>query len=203
MNNHRIQKFTSKGEYIASAGLYGTGDGQLKYPYGIAIDEKDVLYVIDAFNHRIQKFNSDLKFISKWGSQEAIGIKLYMPHEIAIAKDGNIILSDRQNHRIAVFSKDGSLIKRFGEYGEGNDAKGGQFSEPHGIAVSSAGDIFVCDRYNFRVQKFNSDLKYQTQWLTSGSNDNSQYFPLGIAVLADGSVFIADHYSHSIQKFKL
>ena len=56
---------------MASVGSYGTEDGQLKYPYVIAIDENDILYVIDAFNYSIKKFTSDIKFISKWGSQES------------------------------------------------------------------------------------------------------------------------------------
>jgi DNA-binding beta-propeller fold protein YncE len=203
MNNNRIQKFSSKGDYISSVGAYGTGDAELKYPYGITIDASDVLYVIDAFNYSIKKFSSDLKFISKWGSQESIGIKLYMPHEIAITKDGNVILSDRQNHRLAVFTKDGNLVKRIGEYGEGKDAKGGQFSEPHGLAVNSGGDIFVTDRYNFRIQKLNSNGTPQVQWLASGIFEDDKYFPLGITIGNDGCVYITDHYAHCIQKYKL
>ena len=146
---------------MLSTGSYGSEDGQFKYPYGIAIDKNDILYVIDAFNYRMQKFSSDLEFLSKWGDQESIGFKLYMPHELAVTKDGNIIMSDRQNHRISVFSPDGVLIKRFGDFGEGNDTAGSQFSEPHGIAVNENGDIFVCDRYNFRIQKFSSDGEFQ------------------------------------------
>jgi tripartite motif-containing protein 71 len=159
------------------------------------------LYVIDAFNYRIQKFNTDLKFTGKWGSQESIGFKLYMPHEIAVLKDGNIVISDRQNHRISVFSKDGNLIKRFGDFGEGKDAKGNQFSEPHGVAVGGNGDIFVCDRYNFRIQEFNANGEFVKLWLTPGLFDNSKHFPLGITVTKEGSVFVTDHLAHCIQKF--
>lgn len=201
MNNNRIQKFSPNGEFLSSTGLYGTENGQLKYPYGIAIDEKDVLYVIDAFNYRIQKFDSDLKFLSKWGDQETIGFKLYMPHEIAITKDGNIILSDRQNHRISFFTRDGSLIKRFGEYGEGRDSGGKQFSEPHGIAVNEFGEIFICDRYNFRIHKFNSDGEFLAKWYTSGVFDDSKHFPLGITTTKNGSIYVSDHYAHCIQKY--
>lgn len=202
MNNNRVQKFTADGRYLASVGSYGTANGQMKYPRGIAIDGNDVLYVIDAYNYRIQTFNSDLKFLSTWGSAESIGIKLYMPQEIAITKEGNIIMSDRQNHRIAVFTTDGKLVKRFGDYAEGADARGGLFSEPHGIAVAANGDIFISDRYNFRIQQFDAANNYQTQWLTPGVFDDSKHFPLGIAVYAN-TVYVADHYSHTIQRYKL
>jgi tripartite motif-containing protein 71 len=202
MNNNRIQKFSPKGDYLASIGSYGTEDGKFKYPYGIAVDEKDIVYVIDAFNYRIQKFTSDLKFLSKWGSEESIGFKAYMPHEIAIAKDGNVILSDRQNHRMSVFSKDGALVKRFGDYGEGKEAKVGQFSEPHGIAVSAKGDLYVCDRYNFRIQVLSANGEPQAQWLTSGVFDDSKQFPIAVAAGPDGCVYVVDHYAHCIQKYK-
>jgi DNA-binding beta-propeller fold protein YncE len=183
--------------------MYGTANAQFKYPYGIAIDANDVLYVIDAFNYRVQKFSADLQFISAWGSAESIGIKLYMPHEIAITKEGNVIMSDRQNHRIAIFTSDGKLVKRFGDYAEGHSAKGGLFSEPHGIAVDINGDIFISDRYNFRIQQFDVNNNYKAQWFTPGSFDDSKHFPLGIRVGSDNNIYIADHYAHRIYKYKM
>ncbi|TFG90977.1 MAG: hypothetical protein E4H16_00710, partial [Candidatus Atribacteria bacterium] len=125
----------------------------------------------------------------------------YMPHEIAVTKEGSIILSDRQNHRISFFSKDGILIKRVGEYGEGKEAGGNQFSEPHGIAVSNSGNIFVCDRYNFRIQELNSAGSFLTQWYTTGNLDNSNHFPLGITTTKDGNIYITDHYANCVQKY--
>ena len=202
MNNNRIQKFNSSGEFVSATGSYGTADGQFKYPYGIVVDEMDIIYVLDAFNYRVQKLNSDLKFVSKWGDQESIGFKLYMPHEIAVSNEGNIILSDRQNHRISVFTKEGALVKRFGDFGEGDGIKGGLFSEPHGVAVNEDGDIFVCDRYNFRVQKFNQGMQYQTQWITPGPLDNSKHFPLGVAVIG-GTVYVTDQYEHCVFKYSV
>lgn len=83
------------------------------------------------------------------------------------------------------------------------NAKGGQFSEPHGLAVSKSGDIYITDRYNFRVQKLNAGGQPQLQWLTTGISEDDKYFPLGITIAADGSVFITDHYAHCVQKYKL
>ena len=94
------------------------------------------------------------------------------------------------------------MVKRLGEYGEGKDARGGQFSEPHGVAVSKDGDIFVCDRYNFRIQKFNPTGEYQSAWLTSGVFDDSKHFQIGIAVGQNGTVYVSDHYAHCIQVYK-
>ena len=201
MYNHRIQKFDPAGRFISSAGSYGFGDGQFKYPYGLAVDDKDVVYVIDAFNYRIQKFNSDLEFLSGWGSQESIGIKLYMPHEIAVSKDGGIILSDRQNHRISFFTGDGILIRRIGEFGEGNGSLGMQFSEPHGVGVDEAGNLYICDRYNFRIHKISPSGNFIFQWFTSGVFDDSKHFPIGIAITKEGDIYVTDHYAHCVQKY--
>ena len=201
MQNNRIQKFSASGEFLAASGSYGKGEGHFKYPYGIAIDKDDILYVVDAFNYRIQKLSSDLGFISAWGNQEKIGFKLYMPHELVVSKDGNIILSDRQNHRISIFTKDGDLVKRFGDYCEGPQSGADRFSEPHGITVNAAGEIFVCDRYNFRVHKFTSDGKDLFHWTTSGNHDDSKHFPLGITVPENNNIYITDHFAHCIQVY--
>jgi len=203
MNNNRIQKFNPDGRFIASAGSYGTGNGQFKYPYGITSDSNDILYVIDAFNYRIQKFTRDLEFVGIWGDQESIGFRLYMPHEIASDAEGNIIMSDRQNHRISVFSKEGAILKRFGAFGEGPDAKPGEFSEPHGLAVNSEGQLFICDRYNFRIQKLTGEGKPVSSWMTPGLPDDSKHYPLGITSYRNGCIYVSDHYAHCIQKYAL
>lgn len=204
MNNNRIQKFSPDGRHLLTAGTYGPGDQEFKYPYGIAIDADDNLYVIDAFNYRIKKLDANLKVLAQWGSQESIGIKLYMPHEIAVSKDGKLIVTDRQNHRVSIFTKDGKLVGRFGEFGEGAGVKGLQFSEPHGVATGPNGEIFICDRYNFRIQKFSAQKEFQTQWVTSATFDDSRFFPLGIAIGANGTtVYVTDHYDHTVHVYKL
>lgn len=91
-----------------------------------------------------------------------------MPHEIAVTKDGNIVLSARQNHPFSVFKNDGQLVKRVGEYGEGINAKGCEFSEPNGLAVSANGDIYICDRYIFS--------KINSKWRASNAMAYIWYF---------------------------
>ena len=56
--NHRIQKFTSSGEFITSWGSEGSGDGEFNFPSGIAVHCNDVIFVTDSLN-RIQVFFSD------------------------------------------------------------------------------------------------------------------------------------------------
>jgi DNA-binding beta-propeller fold protein YncE len=126
-----------------------------------------------------------------------------MPHEIAVLQDGNIALSDRQNHRISVFTPGGSLVRRFGDYKEGAASAGGNFSEPHGLAIAPDGALLVCDRYNFRVQKFAPQGEFQLLWKTMGTGDDSRHFPLGIVADKAGNVYVTDHYQHSVQKYRI
>jgi DNA-binding beta-propeller fold protein YncE len=201
--NHRIQQFTAEGKFIRAAGAYGSGDGQFKHPYGLAVDARDVLYAIDTLNARVQKFDRELKFLGAWGSAETIGFKVYMPHEIAVLPGGGVALSDRQNHRISVFTPEGRVVRRFGDYGEGAAVAGGAFSEPHGIAATLDGALFVCDRYNFRIQRFSAGGAFESLWKTAGTGDESERYPLGIAVNRNGDVYVTDHYRHQIQKYRI
>jgi sugar lactone lactonase YvrE len=54
--NHRVQKFTTDGEFIASWGANGRGPGQLDQPWGVARDSQGRMFVLDSYNHRVQRF---------------------------------------------------------------------------------------------------------------------------------------------------
>jgi DNA-binding beta-propeller fold protein YncE len=56
--NHRIQKFTSNGNFITKWGSEGKAAGQFKNPKGIAIDNTGNVYVTDTGNNRIQCLKS-------------------------------------------------------------------------------------------------------------------------------------------------
>lgn len=68
-SNHRIQKFTSDGQFVATWGTLGTGDGEFKEPRGIAVDNSGFVYVTDmGNNHRLQKFTVNGQFVAILGS---------------------------------------------------------------------------------------------------------------------------------------
>ncbi len=77
----------------------------------------------------------------------------------------------------------------------------GQFYSPAGIAVSSAGNVYVADTDNNLVQKFTSAGVFVTQWGGSGSGDGQFEYPYGIAVDTKGNVYVADTGNNRIQKF--
>jgi NHL repeat-containing protein len=54
--NHRVQKFTTEGQFIASFGHNGRREGELDQPWGIARDSQGRMFVLDTYNHRVQRF---------------------------------------------------------------------------------------------------------------------------------------------------
>ncbi len=84
------------------------------------------------------------------------------PTDIAFDGDGNIFISDGyKNMSVAKLDKNGKWIKRVGK---GNGAERGdgpgEFNNPHGIATDAAGNVYVADRSNIRVQVLDSDLNF-------------------------------------------
>jgi DNA-binding beta-propeller fold protein YncE len=54
--NHRVQKFTTEGQFVGSFGHNGRREGELDQPWGIACDSKHRMFVLDTYNHRVQRF---------------------------------------------------------------------------------------------------------------------------------------------------
>jgi len=88
-------------------------------------------------------------------------------------------------------------LTQWGLYGSGD----GQFDYPAGVATDAAGNVYVTDNHNQRIQKFTDTGTYLTQWGSYGSGDGQFNHPLGIATDAAGNVYVSDFYNNRIQKF--
>ena len=125
-HNHRIQKFTSSGVFLAKWGSEGSGNGQFSYPSGVAVDGSGNVYVADTINDRIQKFSSEGVFLAKWGSSGSGDGQFSGPQGVAVDGSGNVYVADTGNNRIQKFSPDGVFLAKWGSSGSGD----GQFSGP-------------------------------------------------------------------------
>ncbi len=152
--SRRIQKFDSRGNFLTKWGSYGTGDGQFRYPTGVATDGARNVYVADFDNHRIQKFTGDGDFLTKWGSYGTGDGQFRQPTGVATDAAGNVCVAERGrwwfNHRIQKFDSSGNFLTKWGSYG----TRDGQFRAPWGVATDAAGNVYVADTYNHRIQKF-------------------------------------------------
>ena len=79
---------------------------------------------------------------------------------------GNIYVADGYgNARIAKFDKNGKFIKSWGSKG----LAPGQFNTIMGIALDSQGNVYVADAGNRRIQVFDTDGTFKTQFLNAGT----------------------------------
>ena len=145
--NHRVQVFDLDGNYLDEwgtlcdlrtgegcsdpdgAGPLEVGDGQLRKPFGIAVDAEGWVFVLDQGNSRVQVFSPEGEFLAKWGSLCA----LYGEESNELPPGEGCVDPD----------------------GDGPLAPGdGQFLFPKGIAVSADGTVYIADSDNPRVQVF-------------------------------------------------
>ena len=188
--NHRIQKFTSTGDYIAKWGALGGGNGQFSGPSDVATDSAGNVYVADPGNGRIQKFSSAGAYLTQWGTRGA--------QSVATDAAGNVYALDGAfaGTYVQKFSSTGTWITQWGSFGRAL----GEFFAPTDITTDSAGDVYVADTFNYRIQKFGSTGTYA--FGTSGSGNGQFGATGGVAVDPTGSVYGVDLGNHRIQKFK-
>ena len=94
------------------------------------------------------------------------------------------------------------FVDAWGTTGSGD----GQFSVPAGVTADAAGQIYVVDSNNHRIQKFGPDGGFLRTWGQFGVGFGEFSSPWGVAVDADGHVYVADRslgvaHNNRIQKF--
>ena len=142
--NNRIEVFDTLGAFLREWGTTGSAPGQFDAPRGIAADSRGCIYVADLNNNRIQKFTSNGKYILEWGPG-----RLVCPNGVAVDAHGNVFTTECVS-RVQKFTSSGTFLSVWGEEG----ADEGDFDSPEDIEVSADGAIYVADRLNYRIQKF-------------------------------------------------
>ena len=92
-----------------------------------------------------------------------------------------------------------SYDSEFGKYGI---TKPGSFLSPQHLAFDSENNLYVTDLGNARVQKFDSNGNFLSEWGSVGIASGQFGHPSGIAISGE-SVFVVDNRNHNVQKFDL
>jgi sugar lactone lactonase YvrE len=225
-SNHRIRKITPGGTVSTlagsgTAGGFAEGSGtaaKFKSPFGVAVDSAGTVYVADSSNHRIRKITpgdagtvSTLAGSGDPGNADGPGTaaQFYQPYGVAVDSAGTVYVADIDNHRIRKITPEGEVTTLAGSgnpgYAEGSGTAA-QFSSPRGVAVDSAGTVYVADSLNHRIRKITPDgtvstLAGSTQGFADGTGTAAQFNnPTGVAVNSAGTVYVADMGTNRIRK---
>lgn len=163
-SEHSVIVFDRDGKFLTTWGTIGNGPDQFKTAHSAYIDKEDNLYLADTGNHTVRKFTLDGKLLmtlGTFGITGSAGEPFNQPTDICVAPSGEIYVSDGYgNSRVHKYSPKGKLLLSWGEKGSGP----GQFDLPHGVWVHKDGRVFVADRVNNRIQIFDSNGKYLSEW---------------------------------------
>jgi streptogramin lyase len=144
------------------------GKGLYTMPHAIRIDPSGNVWTTDAASSMVYKFAPDgtkLMEISVGGQPTPCRNNFCGTTDIAFASDGHLLISDGYaNARILEYTADGKKVREWGSAGTGP----GQFRLPHSIQIGRDGVIYVADRENARVQRFDREGRYLGEWAQYG-----------------------------------
>jgi len=147
--------------------LRSWGNGLFKIPHTIRIDKAGNIWTVDAGNSMVYEFTPAGKKLMEIsiGEQPERKTGFTGATDIAFAPNGHLFVSDGYgNSRVLEYSADGKRLRQWGSAGNGP----GQFNQPHGIAIDDRGIIYVADRRNGRLQRFDMNGKYLGEWSNLG-----------------------------------
>jgi DNA-binding beta-propeller fold protein YncE len=132
----------------------------------VRVDPAGNIWVVDAGGHIVYKMDQDGKVILRLGRQGVAGTgpnNFNLPTDVAFAPNGDLYVSDGYaNPRVVKFSRDGKYVLQWGTRGSGP----GQFQLPHNLVIDAQSRVYVTDRDNRRVQVFDANGKFLSQWAT-------------------------------------
>lgn len=100
--NHRINVYDREGRLRRHIGTAGSGPGQLKYPYDIAMAPDGSLYVAEFGNHRVSRFAADGSFLGLLGRPGTESGEFASPWGVALGPDGTLAIADTNNQRLQI-----------------------------------------------------------------------------------------------------
>jgi hypothetical protein len=157
------------------------GEGVFKRAHGLHVAPDETLWLTDDGDHTVRHCTLDGKVLLTLGvpgkpTAYMSGEPFHRCTHTALSPRGDLYVSDGYgNARVHTYAPNGTLLTSWGE--PGTDP--GQFNIPHNICCDAEGWVYVADRENHRVQVFDGNGKYETQW-------NNMHRPSGL-YMARGS----------------
>jgi streptogramin lyase len=227
-DNHTIRKITPNGQvttWVGSPGISGNTNGsgsaaRFNFPYGVTVTASGTVYVADTNNHLIRKITPEGVVTTLAGSAGVSGstngtgtsARFNFPNGVAVDGTGTVYVADSSNFTIRKITSAGVVTTLAGSAGNSGSVNGSgssaRFNFPYGLAVDSAGKVYVADGGNHLIRAITSAGAVTTfsgiaeaSGSADGTIEDAQFnSPGSVAVDASGSVYVADTNNHTIRK---
>ncbi len=227
----RIRKVAVDGTISTLAGFFAgySGDGgqatsaYVSYPSKAVAAANGDVYIADSANNRIRRVTASgiITTVAGTGqagfsgdSSSATSSQLSFPRDIAVDPSGNVYIADTNNTRIRRLTPQGIIATvagsgAFGFLGDQGVATGAQLASPRGVAVDSAGAVYIADTLNNRIRKITPDGNIVTvaggnQPGFSGDGSNALFAqlnrPTSVAVDRFGNVYFTDTGNQRVRR---
>ncbi len=228
-----IRKVNSSGiiSRVAGIGAFGNaGNGgpatlaSVGLVQGIAFDTANNLYVADAMYHVIRKISAS-GIITRFAGTDTAGYtgdggsattaRIDSPFAIVADREGNVYFSDMMYHVVRMVNTAGVISTYAGTGTAGNTGDGGmavsaQLNRPAGLAVDTAGNLFIADADNNVIRKIEKATGIISRVVGNGTpgfggdlgyvNGCNLHTPFGVAVATNGDIYIADANNQRVRK---
>lgn len=168
--------------------------GALQDPSAIFITPDGYKYVADASRGQIVVYNERNEFHRAYGAENQ-----FRPVSVAV-HGNNIYVCDIKDNEIEVLDKNsGEVLRKIG----GTGKEEGLFHKPTHITVDDAGNLFVTDSFNFRVQQIDPSGKFVRTIGYQGSHPGAFARPKGVAADRQGHLYVVDAAFELVQIFDI
>jgi uncharacterized protein (TIGR03437 family) len=195
-------------------------NAQLDIPRGVAVDSAGNIYIADSQDNRVRKVsNGIITTVAGNGgpgftgdNYPATSTELYSPSGVAVDSAGNIYIADTSNFRIRKVSNGvittvaGNGTQGFS--GDNGPATSAQLYDPCGVALDSAGNLYIADGNSNRIRKVSNGITTTVAGSGvagfSGDNGPATSAKLAgawaVALDSAGNLYIADGNNNRIRK---
>ena len=217
--NLRVRKIASNSvSTVAGNGVLSfSGNGgpalnaQMDAPQGVAVDASGNVYISDTANNVVRRVAKDGTISGFAGGS---GDTLSRPQGLAVDSSGNVYVAEAYGARVRKYSPSGSGMTIAGNGtqgygGDGGSATSAQLYTPSGVAVDTAGNVYIADFSNNRVRKVSTSGAITTVAGGGGSGYSGDggpatnarlNLPSAVAVDSAGNLYIADTGNNRIRQ---